>query len=64
MEVVFILVPVSLIILAVAIAIFFWAVKNDQFEDMEGPAHQILFDDKAQKSAAAESKKSDSEPPK
>ncbi len=47
MEVVFILVPVSLLILAVAIAIFFWAVKSDQFEDLEGPAHQILFDDKS-----------------
>lgn len=47
MEVVFILVPVSLLILAVAIVIFFWAVKSDQFEDLEGPAHQILFDDKA-----------------
>ncbi|HET8705191.1 MAG TPA: cbb3-type cytochrome oxidase assembly protein CcoS [Pseudomonadales bacterium] len=49
MEVVFILVPVSLIILGIAIAIFFWAVKNDQFEDLEGPAHQILFDDKERK---------------
>jgi nitrogen fixation-related uncharacterized protein len=25
--------------------VFFWAVKNDQFEDLEGPAHSILFDD-------------------
>ena len=23
----------------------FWAVKNDQFEDLEGPAHRILFDE-------------------
>ncbi|WP_338072771.1 cbb3-type cytochrome oxidase assembly protein CcoS [Vreelandella utahensis] len=22
-----------------------WAVRNDQFDDLEGPAHQILFDD-------------------
>jgi len=57
MEVVFILVPVSLIILGVAIAIFFWAVKNDQFEDLEGPAHQILFDDKDRKKSASDGQK-------
>ena len=22
-----------------------WAVRNDQFDDLEGPAHSILFDD-------------------
>lgn len=24
---------------------FIWAVRSDQFDDMEGPAHQILFDE-------------------
>ncbi|MEI6319940.1 MAG: cbb3-type cytochrome oxidase assembly protein CcoS, partial [Pseudomonadota bacterium] len=24
---------------------FWWAVRNDQFEDMEGPAHRLLLDD-------------------
>ena len=24
---------------------FFWAVKSGQYEDLEGPAHRILFDD-------------------
>ncbi|MCE8005399.1 cbb3-type cytochrome oxidase assembly protein CcoS, partial [Billgrantia ethanolica] len=28
-----------------AVWAFFWAVKNDQFEDLEGPAHRILFDE-------------------
>jgi len=25
--------------------VFNWAVKSGQFDDLEGPAHSILFDD-------------------
>nr|WP_029236024.1 cbb3-type cytochrome oxidase assembly protein CcoS [Vibrio coralliilyticus] len=31
--------------LRVAIAIFLWAVKSDQFEDLERQGHNILFDE-------------------
>jgi cbb3-type cytochrome oxidase maturation protein len=30
---------------AVMALFFFWAVKSDQFDDLEGPAHRILMDD-------------------
>ncbi|MDP0563162.1 MAG: cbb3-type cytochrome oxidase assembly protein CcoS [Candidatus Endonucleobacter sp. (ex Gigantidas childressi)] len=40
-----ILIPIALVLVAVALRIFFWAVSNGQFDDMEGPAHSILFDD-------------------
>ena len=40
----FILIPLALAFIAVAIRIFFWAVDNGQFDDLEGPAHSILFD--------------------
>ncbi len=45
MEVLYLLIPLSLFFVAVAVGLFFWAVKSGQFEDMEGPAHRILFDD-------------------
>jgi len=45
MDIIYLLLPVALIILIVIIAIFLWAVKSDQFEDLEGPAHRILMDD-------------------
>ena len=45
MEIIFVLIPIGLLLLGIAIWAFFWAVKNDQFEDLEGPAHSILFDD-------------------
>ncbi len=45
MDIIYLLLPVALIILIIIIAAFLWAVKSDQFEDMEGPAHRILMDD-------------------
>lgn len=45
MDIIYVLVPLSLLLLAIAIGIFFWAVKSGQFDDMDSPAHKILFDD-------------------
>lgn len=45
MDILFLLIPLSLVLLGLAIWGFFWAVKNNQFEDLEGPAYSILFDD-------------------
>ncbi|HHJ35260.1 MAG TPA: cbb3-type cytochrome oxidase assembly protein CcoS [Gammaproteobacteria bacterium] len=45
MDIIYLLLPVALIIVVIIIAIFFWAVRSDQFEDLEGPAHRILMDD-------------------
>lgn len=45
MEILYILIPVSVILVALAVGVFGWAVKNGQYDDLEGPAHSILFDD-------------------
>ena len=45
MDIIYLLLPVALIIVTIIIVIFFWAVKSDQFEDLEGPAYRILMDD-------------------
>lgn len=45
MKIVMILVPVMLILVAIGIVLFSWAVKNGQYDDLEGPAHRILYDD-------------------
>ncbi|SFM75651.1 cbb3-type cytochrome oxidase assembly protein CcoS [Marinobacter pelagius] len=45
MQIVMVLVPLMLILVAVGIALFAWAVKNGQYDDVEGPAHRILYDD-------------------
>ncbi len=45
MQIVMILVPLVLIVVALGIVLFSWAVKNGQYDDLEGPAHRILYDD-------------------
>lgn len=45
MEVLYLLIPVSLVFVGVIAWVFLWAVRSGQFDDMEGPAHQILMDD-------------------
>jgi len=45
MDIIYLLLPVALIIVVIIIGIFLWAVKSDQFDDLEGPAHRILMDD-------------------
>ncbi|MGR6874413.1 cbb3-type cytochrome oxidase assembly protein CcoS [Pseudomonas sp. HK3] len=47
MEIIFITIPVTLLFIAAGVAIFFWANKGGQFDDLDSPAHRILFDDDA-----------------
>ncbi|MFB2704365.1 cbb3-type cytochrome oxidase assembly protein CcoS [Marinobacter shengliensis] len=39
------LVPLMLVLVALGVVLFSWAVKNGQYDDLEGPAHRILYDD-------------------
>jgi cbb3-type cytochrome oxidase maturation protein len=45
MDILYLLIPLSLVFVALIALVFLWAVKSGQFEDMEGPAHRILMDD-------------------
>ena len=45
MDILFLLIPLGLVLLGVAIWGFLWAVRSGQFDDLEGPAHRILMDD-------------------
>lgn len=49
MDILYLLIPLSLVFVAAIAAVFLWAVKSGQFEDMEGPAHRILMDDELPK---------------
>ncbi len=48
MEIIFVLVPISILLIGIAIAWFIWAVNNDQFEDLDREGFEILFDDDSQ----------------
>ncbi|GAA4402418.1 cbb3-type cytochrome oxidase assembly protein CcoS [Quisquiliibacterium transsilvanicum] len=45
MESLYLLIPLSLAIVALAVWLFFRMSDSGQFDDMEGPAHSILMDD-------------------
>lgn len=52
MAALYILIPVAIVLVALAIWVFFWAVDTGQYDDLDGPAHSILFDDEDPKHQA------------
>ena len=56
MNVLIFLIPIALILGLLGLAAFLWSLKSGQFEDMEGAANRILFDDDI---PAPKAKKSD-----
>jgi cbb3-type cytochrome oxidase maturation protein len=45
MESLYLLIPVSVILVFLIGGIFWWFLKSGQLEDLEGPAYRILMDD-------------------
>ncbi len=39
------LIPIALFLGLLGLGAFLWALKSGQFEDLDGAAHRILFDD-------------------
>ena len=54
MDILFLLIPLSIVIVFVIGWVFWWALNRGQFDDLEGPAHRILQDDDRPKSASGE----------
>lgn len=45
MDVLIYLIPVSLLLGGGALAAFLWSLRSGQYEDLDGAANRILFDD-------------------
>jgi cbb3-type cytochrome oxidase maturation protein len=45
MESLYLLIPLSIVLVFLIGVIFWWSLKSGQFEDLEGPAYRILMDD-------------------
>lgn len=56
MESLYILIPIAIALVCVAVGIFLWAVKNEQFDDLERHGHSILFEEQAPKSSVEKDK--------
>jgi len=45
MDILYLLIPLSLVLVFLIGGIFWWALKKGMFDDLEGPAYSILQDD-------------------
>ena len=45
MEIIYLLIPISLLLLGGILWLLLWAVRDGQYDDLEGPAHRILMDE-------------------
>ena len=45
MSILYLLIPLAVGLMGIAIAFFLWTVRTGQYDDLEGPAHRILMDD-------------------
>ncbi len=45
MDILVLLIPLSVVLVFLIGAGFWWCVRSGQFDDLEGPAHRILADD-------------------
>lgn len=63
MNIIFILIPLGLILLLLAVIAFFWAVRSGQFDDLDSPAWRVVLDDDRAPGAGPEAAASDAETP-
>jgi cbb3-type cytochrome oxidase maturation protein len=45
MDILYLLIPISLLLVGLIAWILLWAVRSGQFEDLEGPAQSVIMDD-------------------
>lgn len=45
MSIIYVLIPLAIVIVGIAVIIFFWAVRSNQFDDLDRQGYSILFDD-------------------
>lgn len=55
MSVLYIVIPLAILIASAAIAAFVWAVRGEQFDDLNTPAIRILHDDEELRPSKASS---------
>lgn len=51
MNILYLLIPLGLILVGLAVAAFFWAVRSGQFDDLDTPAMSVVMDDDTEPAA-------------
>lgn len=55
MDVIVYLIPIALFLGLLGLGAFLWSLKSGQFDDLDGAAHRVLFDDEDESRETAES---------
>ena len=45
MDIIYLLIPIAIVLIGFGTWAFFWSVNTGQFDDLQSPAHRILYDD-------------------
>ncbi|MCC5809440.1 MAG: cbb3-type cytochrome oxidase assembly protein CcoS [Ectothiorhodospiraceae bacterium] len=59
MTIVYISIPISLILVALGVWAFFWAVRSGQYDDLDTPAYSVLLDEETDRKNRKSEKKRD-----
>ena len=52
MEIMYLLVPISVVLVFLIGIAFWWSLRSGQYDDMEGPGYRVLMDDDKSRSEA------------
>lgn len=63
MESLYLLIPLSVVLVFVIGVVFWWSVRSGQFDDLEGPGYRVVVDDDAPPSAKLPVKEEDGAEP-
>lgn len=59
MESIYLLIPISILLVFAIAGVFWWSVRSGQFDDLEGPGFRILMDDDERPPALPDSQSDD-----
>lgn len=45
MDILYLLIPLSVVLVFIIGVVFWWSIRSGQFDDLEGPAYRMLMDD-------------------
>ena len=63
MEILYLLIPISVVLVFLIGIAFWWSLRNGQFDDMEGPGYRVLMDDDKPQEESSKRGKNDAETP-
>ena len=62
MNIIFVLIPIAILFVIIAGAVFFWAIRSEQFEDLDRQGSTILFDEEQPATKSKDKPRDDQQP--